>query len=473
MKRNSSFTCLIIACLMLANLSVAQNRQGVGIHFGAYDFYGPQNDTYWLSNQNHYSYNDTKGVYDTTIRKSLKWNPMVRVTYWFQASKNFDISLGLSLASLDYPNDIHDSEYVTTYRNNVSGVRHDKFLAELDVRFNYNILEKERYIVSPYLFAGLNGAYHNIFFGADIPLGLGLNFNLTHSHNLFFNLESAYKIAATAHDVNHLQHSAGLIFWFKPGYRKPQTQTQSIPDTIATQSHIIDSDGDGIPDNEDACPTVAGTAQFNGCPDSDGDGIPDRDDACPLVAGLAQFNGCPDSDGDGIPDNKDKCPYAAGPADRQGCPVPDRDGDGFTDDVDKCPDVYSKTNGGCPEIRKEIITQVENAAKAIFFETGKATIKKVSFKSLDAVVAVLKSDATLYADIEGHTDNVQPKTYTNMELSQKRAEAVRDYFVSKGVDAGRLTAQGFGDTQPVADNATAAGKAQNRRTVIKLRNYAK
>jgi outer membrane protein OmpA-like peptidoglycan-associated protein len=141
--------------------------------------------------------------------------------------------------------------------------------------------------------------------------------------------------------------------------------------------------------------------------------------------------------------------------------------------MDRCPDQYSKTNQGCPEIRREIITQVEKAAKAIFFETGKATIKPISFKSLDAVVSILKADPTLYADIEGHTDNVVPKTYTNIELSQRRAEAVRDYFVNKGIDANRLTAEGFGDTRPVADNASAAGKAQNRRTVIKLRNFAK
>jgi outer membrane protein OmpA-like peptidoglycan-associated protein len=68
---------------------------------------------------------------------------------------------------------------------------------------------------------------------------------------------------------------------------------------------------------------------------------------------------------------------------------------------------------------------------------------------------------------------VQPKTYTNMELSQNRADAVRDYFVGKGISADRLTAQGFGETQPVADNGSAAGKAQNRRTAIKLRNYSK
>jgi len=87
-------------------------------------------------------------------------------------------------------------------------------------------------------------------------------------------------------------------------------------------------------------------------------------------------------------------------------------------------------------------------------------------------VRILKSDATLYADIEGHTDNVGDDA-SNMTLSDNRAAAVRDYFVSKGIDSSRLTSQGFGETQPVADNGTAAGKAQNRRTVIKLRNFAR
>ena len=462
------------ATAMAQNTEGGGGRHGIGIHFGAYDFYGPQKDNYLFNTKYTYSYNEGTNHYDSSKRNGLFWRPMVKLSYWFSPTSNFDIVTSLSLANLQYPTSSSDSAFVHTFKYNTPGQRQERFLGELDLRFTYNILSRDKWIVSPYITAGINASYHNIFFGADIPLGAGLNVRLTKSRDIFLNLESMYKVAATSHDVNHLQHSVGLVYWFAKGYKPASAGGSNMaPDTVALQPRIPDSDGDGINDNEDGCPTVAGTAQMNGCPDSDGDGISDKDDACPLVAGLAQFNGCPDTDGDGIPDNKDKCPYVAGTTDREGCPVPDKDNDGFTDDVDKCPDVYSKTNGGCPEIRKEIITQVEKAAKAIFFETGKATIKKVSFKSLDAVVAVLKSDATLYADIEGHTDNVQPKTYTNMELSQKRAEAVREYFISKGVAADRLTAQGFGDTQPVADNATAAGKAQNRRTVIKLRNYAK
>jgi OOP family OmpA-OmpF porin len=460
------------ALVAMSGVSDAQTNTGIGIHFGGYDFYGPQTDEYFRSEVNKYTYDYVNDKYDTTITNRIVWRPLVKLSWWRELNSNFTLGISGSFASLDYPRSRPDSNYIRKVRYNLSGERNEKFLGELDFRFNYNILSRRDHMFAPYLFAGVNASYHDIFFGADIPLGLGVNIGLTKSRDLSLNLESAYKIAATSNDVNHLQHTIGFIYWFKPGYKAPNTGSGGLPDT-AIVNQPRDSDNDGIEDTEDQCPTVAGMAQFNGCPDSDGDGISDKDDACPLVPGIAQYAGCPDTDADGIPDNKDKCPYTAGTAEREGCPAADKDNDGFTDDVDRCPDRYSKTNQGCPEIRREIITQVEKAAKAIFFETGKATIKPISFKSLDAVVSILKADPTLYADIEGHTDNVVPKTYTNMELSKSRADAVRDYFVNKGIGADRLSSEGFGDTRPVADNASAAGKAQNRRTVIKLRNYAK
>lgn len=444
--------------------AMAQATNGIGIHFGAYDFYGPQTDKYFGSDQNRYTYNEETNSYDTSIKTHWFWRPMIKVSYWKEVTPNISLSGAISIASLEYPDGNPDSNYINRNRYNTAGDRNEKFLGELDFRFNYHLLARRQHVASPYLFAGLNASYHDIYFGADIPLGIGVFFALDKSKNLSLNLESAYKIAATDHDVNHLQHSIGIVYWFQKGYHPPKPM--AISDVI-----IMDTDNDGIEDAEDQCPSIPGMAQFNGCPDSDGDGVSDKDDACPLVSGPAQFNGCPDTDGDGISDNKDKCPYVAGTADREGCPAPDRDRDGFTDDVDPCPDAYSTTNRGCPEIRQEIVMQVDKAAKAIFFETGKATIKKVSYKSLDAVVDILKSDPSLYADIEGHTDNVQPKSFTNMDLSQRRAESVRDYLISKGIAADRLSATGFGETHPVADNATPQGRAVNRRTVIKLRNY--
>jgi outer membrane protein OmpA-like peptidoglycan-associated protein len=238
---------------------------------------------------------------------------------------------------------------------------------------------------------------------------------------------------------------------------------------------MVDTDGDGVPDNEDKCPNVPGLAKYNGCPipDTDGDGINDEEDKCPTVAGIAKYNGCPvpDTDGDGINDEEDLCPTIAGVAKYHGCPIPDTDGDGVNDEQDKCPTVAGpKSNAGCPEIKKETIAKVQKAANNIFFQTGKAVILAKSNAQLNEVVKVLKEDPSLFLDIKGHTDNVG-KSETNQKLSQQRADAVKAYMVKKGIDASRLASTGYGDTQPIAPNATAAGRQKNRRVEMMLQNY--
>ena len=227
-----------------------------------------------------------------------------------------------------------------------------------------------------------------------------------------------------------------------------------------------DSDGDGIPDPDDKCPNEAGLAEFNGCPDSDGDGIPDYDDKCPKEAGLAEFNGCPDTDGDGIPDYDDKCPKAAGTKQFEGCP--DTDGDGVPDHEDRCPKVAGiKSNMGCPAVKKEVLKIFEKALTGIQFETGKAVIKPTSFKILDDVVKAMKENPEYNLEINGHTDNVGDPA-KNLKLSEDRAASVRKYLIDKGVEDVRMVSHGYGDTQPVADNKTAAGKAKNRRVEFKV-----
>lgn len=458
----------VLAFGLLSPLAThAQKKQGAGIHFGAYDFYGPQTNDYLFSKKKQYSYRDDGSLKDTTEVNALLWRPMVKFSFWWSVNKNIDLNMGLGLGNLQYPTSDNDTGFVKSERDNI-GTKKDKFYTALDFRFNYNFLAKEEYIVSPYISAGVSGTYRPEYFGVDIPLSVGINFNLSQKDNVFLNLESGYRVAATERNQNHLLHTVGVVYWFTPGYKAPKEMPIA---ELAPTPLIPDSDNDGLLDNEDDCPSIAGPAMFNGCPDSDGDGISDKDDTCPLVAGLAAFNGCPDTDGDSISDDVDKCPYVAGTTERDGCPKPDKDGDGFADDEDKCPELYSKTNGGCPEIKREIITEVEKAAKAVFFESGKSTIKKISFAGLDNVARILAADPSLYVDIEGHTDNVQPKTYTNMALSQERAQAVLNYLADKGIAESRMTAQGFGETQPVADNESVAGRAQNRRTVIKVRNY--
>jgi outer membrane protein OmpA-like peptidoglycan-associated protein len=238
---------------------------------------------------------------------------------------------------------------------------------------------------------------------------------------------------------------------------------------------IPDTDGDGINDEEDKCPTVPGVAKYQGCPipDTDGDGINDEEDKCPTVPGVARYQGCPipDTDGDGINDEEDKCPTVKGLARYQGCPIPDTDGDGVNDEEDKCPTVAGPaSNFGCPVIEKKIIEKVNLAAKNIFFATGSAKLLSKSFGPLNTVVKILKDNPTFNADIEGHTD-IRGKAEMNRILSQNRANSVMAYLKSKGIDEKRLTAKGYGPDKPIASNKTAAGMAKNRRVEIHLRNY--
>ncbi len=227
-----------------------------------------------------------------------------------------------------------------------------------------------------------------------------------------------------------------------------------------------DKDNDGIQDKDDRCPDKAGPVEFNGCPDTDGDGIIDIEDQCPKEKGLKEFNGCPDSDGDGIEDRKDKCPAVVGPAAGEGCP--DTDGDGVYDNTDVCPKVPGIVgNKGCPEIKQEVVAKIALAAKGINFETGSDVIKPESYDDLDALVKILNEYPEANVSIDGHTDNAGVPA-ANLDLSQRRANAVRAYLINKGVSAARLTAMGYGDTQPIADNKTAAGKAKNRRVDFKL-----
>jgi outer membrane protein OmpA-like peptidoglycan-associated protein len=197
--------------------------------------------------------------------------------------------------------------------------------------------------------------------------------------------------------------------------------------------------------------------------DRDRDGIPDADDKCPDVAGLAKYAGCPipDTDKDGINDEQDKCPTQPGLPKYGGCPMPDADGDGVADEDDKCRTVPGPAdNGGCPRINFN--------ADNIQFATGTANLTPVATKELDKLVKILNVE---YPDvriaIEGHTDNVG-KPESNQLLSEKRANAVRDYLIRNKVDGGRLQAIGYGQTQPVADNATPEGRTKNRRVAFRL-----
>lgn len=234
-----------------------------------------------------------------------------------------------------------------------------------------------------------------------------------------------------------------------------------------------DSDGDGTPDKEDKCPDTPGANALLGCPvpDKDKDGIADNLDKCPDVAGVAKYQGCPvpDTDKDGIADDKDNCPGIAGTAQFNGCPAPDTDGDGIADDLDKCPlKPGAKDNNGCPGIAKDMLDDINKAARSVLFDVSSDNIKISSFAALDKLAEILMADAELKLDIEGHTDNTG-SVRLNQVLSGRRALAIKAYLVKKGIDADRLTASGFGSERPIASNDTEAGRAKNRRVAFKVR----
>lgn len=359
-------------------------------------------------------------------------------------------------------------KYPFSYKSGVTPPANTRFLLEASANLNFKLLT-DKYFMVPYFSWGLGAAmYGGTYYMAHMPTALGLQFNL--GENTFLTTQFGYNAKISNLATNHLTYSLGLGSPIKERKAAPVVVAPPPPPAPA------DTDGDGITDDKDKCPTVAGVAKYDGCPvpDTDGDGINDDNDKCPTVKGLAKYNGCPvpDTDKDGINDEEDKCPTVPGVARYNGCPVPDTDKDGVNDEEDKCPTVPGvKENNGCPVIKEEVVKKVAASAKKIFFATGSSKLLAKSFKSLNDVAAILKEDAALKLDIEGHTDNTGSDK-VNLPLSQKRAQSVYDYLTTKGgIDAGRLSHEGFGSSKPVADNKTAKGRGLNRRVKMKLKYY--
>jgi outer membrane protein OmpA-like peptidoglycan-associated protein len=243
-----------------------------------------------------------------------------------------------------------------------------------------------------------------------------------------------------------------------------------------------DEDDDGIEDDVDRCPEepedADGFEDDDGCPDldNDNDGIKDEEDGCPDLAedfdGFEDSDGCPDvlqdSDNDGVPDDMDKCPLKAedvdGFQDEDGCPDLDNDLDGIMDVDDQCPNEPETFNGytdedGCPDERP---LEQRFILRGINFETGSAALTPDSYAVLDQVIRSLMAYPEVRIEIRGYTDSVGSWEY-NLDLSQRRADAVRLYLVNSGIASDRVVSKGYSEADPVASNKTASGRAENRR----------
>ncbi len=234
----------------------------------------------------------------------------------------------------------------------------------------------------------------------------------------------------------------------------------------------LDRDGDGVCDGLDACPDTPAGCEVDaaGCTlDSDNDGVCDGIDRCDDTPEGCEVDehGCPlDADGDGVWDCRDDCPDTPEDCnvDDKGCPL-DGDGDGICDGLDECPGTpqgLEVDDVGCPvsyKIQKELVLV------GVTFPVNQATLTPESKEQLDKVVESLKALPHVKLEIAGHTDNSGSREY-NIELSQRRAESVRDYFIEQGIDPDRLIAKGYGPDNPKYDNSTAEGRSKNRRVEL-------
>ncbi|MGB5006888.1 MAG: OmpA family protein [Ferruginibacter sp.] len=420
-----------------------KKRPSFGIHFVLNDFRTAQNLR-------------TSGL--PGVIRSKEWHKTkfmtagLAVSYLQGLNNNLDFVATLSGSFLDYP------IAGKPLRNNPS------MLLEGAATLNLKLLS-DKYCFTPFLTAGIGGSKYIGYYSAFMPFGVGAQVRLI--DEVYLLLNSQYRVPITENGSYHFYHSVGFAANLT---KKKEPAPVVVPPPPPV---VLDRDGDGIPDADDKCPDVPGLASLQGCPDRDGDGIADGDDKCPDVPGLARYQGCPipDTDGDGINDEVDKCPTVPGLARYQGCPIPDTDGDGVNDEEDKCINEKGPaSNFGCPLISEEIIKRVKLAAQNIFFETAKSKLLPKSFPKLNDVVTILKDNPSFKVQIDGHTDS-QGKDEYNQTLSEERAASVRAYLVGKGIDESRLSSAGYGETTPVADNKTAAGRAKNRRVEMTLRNY--
>ncbi len=480
--RNVAMIFISFGLILHASAQTQDKKWNIGLHGGATQYNGDLGNDFYKTNMPFYAFGGL------SISRYL--------------ASHIDVGLMVNKGTIGYSRD--------------NGNFNSQFTSAL-INFKFNILGPNA-PVRPYLLVG-GGA---ILFDKNLDItkekvdyaapsfGAGINFKLGQS--VMLNLQETFlytnedKRDAIINDRNdaYLFHSAGLTFNFgkkkdadKDGVSDRNDKCPNTPVGIMVDKRgcPLDKDADGVADYKDECPDVAGTMELKGCPDKDSDGIADKDDRCPDVKGTIELKGCPDTDADGVVDIDDKCADTKSgyKVDATGCPLdndkdgvfnqddacpdvagtmalkgcPDTDGDGVADKEDRCPSVVgTMANKGCPEITKEDEIKITKIASKIFFLNNSDKLKTASLAQLDELVLILKKYESANLEIGGHADSNGEDAF-NMTLSQKRTESVKTYLMGRGIMESRLTAVGYGETVPIADNKTAAGRAKNRRVELK------
>jgi outer membrane protein OmpA-like peptidoglycan-associated protein len=347
MKHSLIICCLVLALMTLQQQSFAQPKQGLTLRYLWYNYDNPEPD-----------WDNWSDIFDKSGNGfEIAWNRRLDKGHtWLVIPAKFGN---------------------TNVEGSSGDDRPQEAVVNLDALIQYNLFKQGGFI-TPTLGLGIGGSWFSrtSTYDFNIPASIGLNIRL--AKDIYLNGQSQYRFSLNDRPGWH--HGVGLVFYFAYSDRDgdgvydeddkcpdvagvvalmgcPDRDGDGVTDAedqcpdapgLATLAGCPDRDNDGIPDKDDRCPSEAGTAANSGCPDRDNDGIVDVDDACPEKAGLAAFKGCPDTDSDGIPDKDDKCPTLAGAAATQGCP--DRDRDGILDADDACPDQAGPaTFRGCPD----------------------------------------------------------------------------------------------------------------------------
>lgn len=475
--------CICLASTLATKAQTEDKKWNIGLHGGIIQYHGDLGRDWYKTDKTAYGFG---GI---TVSRYL----------WKYLDLNFLYTRG-----------------TLGYDSSVTGFKGDFSAAAVDLRFN---LIGQEYFVRPYVFGGIGAIlfdrqlnFHKEKIDTAFPTaGAGINFRLSPivSLNLqetfmFTNNDSRDGIVSGKKD-DYLMHMAGLTFNFgskidadNDGVSDSRDKCPDTPAGVAVDKTgcPLDRDKDGVADYLDTCPDVAGTVLLNGCPDKDNDGVADADDRCPDTKGTVALKGCPDADNDGVADLDDKCPnsLSGSRVDETGCAL-DSDKDGVTNDIDRCPDTYGPSslkgcpdadgdgiadiddrcpnvkgtmdNKGCPEIAKQDVVRITYIGSKLFFENNSDKLKVASLVLLDELVKILNKYEGANLFIDGHTDSNGSDSF-NQVLSQKRTNSVRSYLIGKGISDSHLTATGFGESKPIADNKTSLGRAKNRRVELRI-----
>ncbi len=459
-------TKVLVACALIIGFSASaqteDNPWSITLGTTAVDFFAAGNDG---------TIND-KGeeatIFDEFLNIEDQWNFGPSISLGRYLGDGVSVNFSAAYAVVEQIGNKQNVNVMIT-----PAVSEEVFNLGLGVNYHFNSLWKGSKSIDPYLKA--NAGYIWMMDEKSLSAGAGLGVNFWFNDNLALRAQTTYNsnFSEKLENLNNFQHTLGLVL----AIGGKDTDGDGVYDKKDVCPEVAgleefngcpDTDGDGIEDAKDDCPEIAGTVEHNGCADTDGDGVSDPNDACVDVAGLKELAGCPDADADGVADAKDTCPQVAGPSENNGCPWPDTDGDSVLDKDDQCVNVAGTVaNNGCPEIDEEIVNKLNDYAKVILFDTGKASFKKQAKEALVAMNEIFKAYPSAKFVLEGHADSVG-SAKRNQQLSEERVNAVKAWFVSNGISPERLSTIGFGETAPANSNITASGRKENRRVEVKL-----